>query len=237
VTVPPELAVTVLMPVYNELDTVEAAIRALHAADLGRSSELIVIDDGSTDGTRELLLARDWPAGTRVLLHETNHGKGAAVRTALPGARGEISAIFDADLEYDPSDLHRLIEPIRDGDADAVFGVRPPGQRRAAVYRLGNRVVTRLTNFLFKARLNDVMTGQKAVRTDALRAITFRSRGFEIEVEIAARLLQRGKRIREVPVDYRARASAEGKKLKALDGLRVIATLARCRLTRPLPGS
>jgi glycosyltransferase involved in cell wall biosynthesis len=225
---------SVLMPVYNEVGTVEAAIDAVLAAERPAPLELIVVDDGSTDGTRELLRSREWPDGARVVFRERNGGKGAAVRTGLSEARGEISAIFDADLEYDPADLAPLVEPIESGEASACFGVRvfEGHTSHSFLYVMGNRGVTLAANMLFNVYIKDLMTCHKAIRTDVFRALPLRASGFDIEPEIAARLIQAGERIYEVPVHYRARSTEEGKKLTSLDGLRVIATLLRCRFTR-----
>jgi glycosyltransferase involved in cell wall biosynthesis len=224
--------VSVLMPVYNELGTAERAIQAVLDTDLGVEKELIVVDDGSSDGTRELLESRSWPDGTRVVLHDRNQGKGAAVRTALGEARGEISCIFDADLEYDPADLRGLVEPILTGLSNAVFGVRAfeGHTSHSYLYVLGNRGVTLVANLLFNVYLRDVMTCHKAVRTELFRELPLRANGFDIEPEIAARLLQHGERIYEVPVDYRARSHPEGKKLTVADGFRAVAAIVRCRL-------
>jgi glycosyltransferase involved in cell wall biosynthesis len=225
---------SVLMPVFNEARTVERAIETVLDCDVLDSRELIVVDDGSTDGTRDILRSRDWPDGMRILYHPENQGKGAAVRTALRDASGEISAIFDADLEYDPEDLALLVEPITAGDTNVCFGVRAfeGHTSHSFLYVLGNRAVTLATNVLFNVYIRDLMTCHKAVRTELFRSLPLRARGFEIEPEITARLLQRGERIYEVPVHYRARATDEGKKLAAVDGLRVLATLLRCRVTR-----
>jgi dolichol-phosphate hexosyltransferase len=225
---------SVLMPVYNEARTVEKAIVSVVESETLASRELIVVDDGSTDGTRELLRSRNWPDGVRVLHHESNQGKGAAVRTALGEARGEVSAIFDADLEYDPEDLALLLEPITAGDTNVCFGVRAfeGHTSHSFLYVMGNRAVTLAANLLFNVYIRDLMTCHKAVRTELFRSLPLQARGFEIEPEITARLLQRGERIYEVPVTYRARSTDEGKKLTAADGVRVLATLLRCRLAR-----
>lgn len=222
------------MPVYNEVATVKRAIDEVLAADIGTEIELIVVDDGSTDGTRELLDRTDWPGSVRVLKHDRNQGKGAAVRTALADARGEFSAIFDADLEYDPADLATLLPPLLSGDTNAVFGVRAFDgyTSHSFLFVLGNKGVTLVANVLFNVYLRDLMTCHKAIRTEVFRSLPLEASGFAIEPEIAARLLQRGERIFEVPVHYKARGSDEGKKLTAMDGLRVVATLVRCRLTR-----
>jgi glycosyltransferase involved in cell wall biosynthesis len=166
--------------------------------------------------------------------HEVNQGKGAAVRTALSHARGEFSAILNADLEYSASDLAVLLPPLLRGDANAVFGVRAFNGHtsHSYLYVLGNRGVTFVANVLFNVYLGDLMTCHKAIRTDLFRRLPLRARGFDIEPEIAARLIQRGERIYEVPISYRARTTDEGKKLTAVDGLRVVATLLRCRFTR-----
>jgi glycosyltransferase involved in cell wall biosynthesis len=220
--------------VYNEALTVERAVEQVVDTDLGVARELIVVDDGSTDGTTEILSDRKWPAEVTVLHHERNRGKGAAIRTALPRARGEITSIFDADLEYDPHDLTDLITPIRRGEANAVFGVRAfeGHTSHSFLYVMGNRMVTLAANVLFNVYLRDLMTCHKAVRTDLFQGLPLRAGGFEIEPEIAARLLISGQRIYEVPVHYRARSTAEGKKLTTADGLRVLAMLMRCRLGR-----
>jgi dolichol-phosphate hexosyltransferase len=222
------------MPVYNEVATVRQAIDEVLAADIGVDVELVIVDDGSTDGTRELLEQTAWPANVRVLKHDGNRGKGAAVRTALEVARGEFSAIFDADLEYDPNDLANLLPPLVSGNTNAVFGVRAFDgyTSHSFLFVLGNKGVTLVANVLFNVYLRDLMTCHKAIRTGVFKALPLRAAGFAIEPEIAARLLQRGERIFEVPVHYKARASDEGKKLTAMDGLRVVGTLVRCRLTR-----
>jgi glycosyltransferase involved in cell wall biosynthesis len=221
------------MPVYNEAATVEPAISEMLAADLGTEFELIVVDDGSTDDTRDLLEAKPWPERVTLLRHDRNRGKGAAVLTGLEKARGEFTTIFDADLEYDPSDIATLLGPLQEGRAKAVFGVRAFDgyTSHSFVFVLGNRLVTLVANALFNVYLRDLMTCHKAVRTDLLRSLPLKEAGFGIEPEITARLLQRGERIFEVPVSYRARSDEEGKKLTALDGLRVIRTLIRCRFT------
>jgi len=225
---------SVLMPVFNEIDTVERAIAEVLDANVGVSIELIVVDDGSTDGTRELLFGRDWPEQVRLFKHESNMGKGAAVRTALEYARGEVSAIMDADLEYDPEDLATLMPPLQEGLSNAVFGVRAFDgyTSHSFMYVMGNKGVTLAANVLFNVYLRDLMTCHKAIRTDVFRALPLQARGFDIEPEIAARLLQHGERIFEVPVSYKARSSSEGKKLTSADGFRVLRTLLRCRLDK-----
>jgi dolichol-phosphate hexosyltransferase len=225
---------SILMPVYNEASTVEQAVDDVLAADLGVPFELIVVDDGSTDGSGSILdrIARE---RFTLIRHDRNQGKGAAVRTALERARGELSAIFDADLEYDPNDLKALLPPLDEGLSNAVFGVRAFDgyTSHSFLFVMGNKGVTLAANLLFNVYLHDLMTCHKVIRTDLFRSLPLQARGFDIEPEIAARLIQSGERIYELPVQYKARASEEGKKLTAADGLRVIRALVRCRLTPP----
>lgn len=227
-------SLTVLMPVFNELETVETAIERTLAARMPVDErELIIVDDGSTDGTAEIL-AREWPAEVRVITHAHNMGKGAAIQTGLSHATGEFTTVMDADLEYDPEEVADLIVPLSRGDSDAVYGVRGFQAHNAFSfwYVVGNRGVTFAANLIFNCWLGDLMTCHKAVRTDLFRSLPLRESGFAIEAEITARLLRRGIRIFEVPVSYRARGREEGKKLTAADGVRVLRTLARCRFDR-----
>jgi dolichol-phosphate hexosyltransferase len=224
---------SILMPVYNERERVERAIAEVLATELPAEFELIVVNDGSTDGTTEILRDGDWDGRVRLIEHEQNQGKGAAVQTALTHAQGEFSAIFDADLEYDPADLGLLMPPLLDGRSNAAFGVRAFDgyTSHSFLFVLGNKGVTLACNMLFNVYLHDIMTCHKMIRTDLFRSLPLRSPGFSIEPEIAARLVQKGERIFEVPVHYRARSNEEGKKLTAYDGVRVIATLLRCRFS------
>lgn len=221
------------MPVYDERATVERAIGAVLDSALPASYELLVVDDGSRDGTGELLRNGTWPEHVRLLAHDRNRGKGTAIRTALEAARGTYTTILDADLEYSPADIPALIEPLRRGDAQAVFGTRAFKSHSAFSfwYVVGNRAVTLFANVVYNCWISDIMTGQKAMSTELFRSLDLSERGFAVEAEIAARLLRRGIRVYEVPVEYRARSREEGKKLTALDGLRVVRTLLRCRLT------
>lgn len=226
----PELSI--LMPVYNEVDRIEGALADALETSLPFSTELVVVDDGSTDGTREILQGFAWPERASLHLHEGNQGKGAAVRTALGHARGNFSAILDADLEYAARDLEVLLEPLREGLANCAFGVRAFDgyTSHSFLYVMGNRSVTLAANILFNVYLHDLMTCHKAIRTELFRDLRLRENGFTLEPEIAARLIERGERIYEVQVGYRARSFEEGKKLSARDGLKVLATLIRCRL-------
>ncbi len=229
----PGFMLSILMPVYNERERVEQAITEVLQTELPSEFELIVVDDGSTDGTREILSQGSWDDRVRLFEHPENRGKGAAVQTALGHARGDWSAIFDADLEYDPTDLGLLMPPLLDGRANACFGVRAFDgyTSHSFLYVMGNKGVTLACNVLFNVYLHDIMTGQKMIRTELFRSLGLRSPGFAIEPEITARLVQHGERIFEVPVHYRARSTEEGKKLTAIDGFRVLATLVRCRVS------
>jgi len=225
---------SILMPVYNEYERVERAIAEVLGTELPADFELIIVDDGSTDGTREILRSGDWGPRVRLFEHDVNQGKGAAIRTALGHAEGEFAAIFDADLEYDPADLGLLMPPLLDGRANACFGVRAFDgyTSHSFLFVLGNKGVTLACNILYNVYLHDIMTCHKMIRTDIFRSLPLQSAGFAIEPEITARLVQRGERIFEVPVHYRARATEEGKKLTAVDGFRVIGTLLRCKFSR-----
>jgi glycosyltransferase involved in cell wall biosynthesis len=224
---------SILMPVYDEIATVEAAIQDALSAELPVTRrELIVVDDGSRDGTRELLGSREWPQNVHVLFHERNQGKGAALRTALRHATCEFAAVLDADLEYEAADLAHVLEPLLTGEARVVFGTRAWTSQSSFSfwYVMGNKAVTFATNLLYNCWISDVMTCHKVMRTELYRSLPLRERGFAIEPEIAARVLRSGERIHEVPIHYKARSREAGKKLTAFDGLRVLRTLIRCRI-------
>jgi glycosyltransferase involved in cell wall biosynthesis len=224
--------VSIVMPVFNERATVQRAIAEVLDARVADSFELIVVDDGSVDGTAEILRGGKWSDEVRILYHARNRGKGVALQTALAEARGVYTTIMDADLEYTPSDIPELLGHLRNGDAEAVFGTRGFQSHSAYSfwYVVGNRAVTFVSNLIYNSWVSDMMTGQKAIRTELFRSLDLRERGFAIEAEITARLLRRGVRIYEVPIMYKARSREEGKKLTALDGFRVLRTLLRCRV-------
>jgi glycosyltransferase involved in cell wall biosynthesis len=228
---------TLLMPVYNEAPTIEAAIESVLDTDFGvDGTELIVIDDASTDGTAALLEAREPDGRVRVLHRAKNGGKGAAIRTGLEEAQGSYCAILDADLEYSPADIARLLKPLQAGEAEAVFGVRGFAAHSSYSFWfvIGNKAVTLAANVLYNSYVSDIMTCHKVMATDLFRALDLRESGFGIEPEITARLLRSGVRIYEVPVSYRARSREEGKKLRGFDGVRVLWTLLRCRFGPPI---
>lgn len=224
---------SVLMPVFNERATVETAIERVLATDTPVDRvELVVVDDGSSDGTRELLESREWPENVLVAYHDRNRGKGAALRTALSHATADYCTVMDADLEYDPANFGALLLPLLTGEGDAVYGVRGFQAHSAYSfwYVVGNKAVTLAANVLYNAWLSDLMTCQKVLRTHTFRELPLRENGFAIEAEITARLLRAGARIYEVPITYRARRREEGKKLTPIDGAKVLLTLARCRI-------
>jgi glycosyltransferase involved in cell wall biosynthesis len=224
---------SILIPVYNEKPTVRSAIERILDTDYPVDEvELVIVDDGSTDGTDAIL--RELAADSRINLvtHPQNAGKGEAVKTAIAQANGTYAAIMDADLEYEPSDIGRLLEPILEGDAEVVFGSRGFESHSAFSfwYVMGNKGVTLVANLLFNCYLSDIMTCHKVMATTIWRELDLQCNGFDIEPEIAGKVLAAGHQIYEVPVRYRARGREEGKKLTALDGLRVVRTLAQCRL-------
>ena len=223
---------SILMPVFNELNTVESAITQTLAANIPVDFELVIVNDGSTDGTSRILNETNWPDNVRVFTHEQNRGKGAAIRTALQQARGTYSAILDADLEYEASDLAHLLEPLLRGKSNAAFGVRAfdGSSSHSFLYVLGNRGVTLACNLAFNVYLRDIMTCHKVIRTEIFKSLELRENGFPIEPEITARLIQHGERIIELPISYAARPTSAGKKLTSKDGFRVLRTIVRCRL-------
>jgi glycosyltransferase involved in cell wall biosynthesis len=226
---------SILMPVYNEIERVERALDETLKVQLPCPYEIVVVDDGSTDGTTELLRNGSWPDNVRIHHHEENRGKGAAVRTALTDARLRFAAVFDADLEYDAQDLATVVEPmLRDERIHVVYGTRTFDgfHSHSFLFVLGNKGVTLAANVLFNVYIHDLMTCHKAMYTELFRSLPLQARGFTIEPEVTARLLQRREKIFEVPVHYTARGSDEGKKLTAVDGFRVLGTLLRCRFTK-----
>ncbi len=228
------MKVSILIPAYNEEDTIERSLQGVLAVDFAPlEREIIVIDDASTDRTRDIVSS--FGSCVRLIPHERNLGKGAAIRTALVEADGEIIAIHDADLEYDPADLPALLAPIARGEADAVYGSRfldgavPMGMKPQNL--LANKLLAVSANLLYHGHLTDEATCYKAVRADLLRGMNLRCERFEFCPEVTAKLLRRRNQIVEVPVRYKARSVAEGKKIHWYDGLEAIWTLIRYRFT------
>lgn len=226
-------ALSVLMPVYNERATVAEILRRVRAVPL--PLEVVVVDDGSTDGTREILaaLAVEDPS-LRVIFHERNQGKGAAIRTAIGQARGEICIVQDADLEYDPGDYPALIAPIQAGRARVVYGSRPRHPENhypLDLFRLGSLMLTLTANLLYFCWITDEPTGYKVFCTDLLRSIPLRCTGFEFCPEVTAKVRKRGCRIQEVPIRYHKRSVAEGKKIRFRDACIGLWTLIKYRFT------
>lgn len=221
---------SILIPVYNEEYFVGQLVEKVLEAPLpaGVERELVIVDDGSSDETPALLqrLAREHPREIHLHTHPVNRGKGAAIRTAIAGATGDICIIQDADLEYDPADFSAVIQPILDGDADVVYGSRfLPSDRRRVLYfwhALRNRVLTNISNMLTDLNLTDMETGYKATKTSILKSIPIRSDGFDLEPELTAKFAKRGCRIYEVPISYRGRSYDEGKKITWRDGIRAL---------------
>jgi glycosyltransferase involved in cell wall biosynthesis len=227
------MLLSVIVPVYNEAATIERILERVTGAPFEK--EVLVVDDGSSDGTRDTLRARDGRDGVRVLWSDRNRGKGAALRRAIPETRGDVVVFQDADLEYDPRDYARLLEPILRHGADAVYGSRFLGPHRVFLFwhYAANRFLTLLTNVLFNTNLTDMETGAKAFRGEVLRGLRLTADRFDIEPEVTARLFQQGRRVFEVPITYSGRGYAEGKKIGWRDGVAAGVRLLRCRLTRP----
>jgi len=224
---------SVIVPVYNERNTVAEILRRIRAVELPLQLEVIVVDDGSTDGTDKVLSALQ-DSTVRVVTHGSNRGKGAAVRTGIDTARGDLVLIQDADLEYDPDDWPRLLDPVLKGKAQVVYGSRFTGERRAMrpTQWLGNRLLTLTANVLFRCTLSDMETCYKLFDRAVLDGITVESDGFDFEPEITAKVLRRGYRIYEVPVSYAGRDRSDGTKFDWHDGVRALTTLVRYRLVR-----
>lgn len=243
------MRLSIIMPVYNERATLEEIVQRVRAVDLtvdkdgtnpliqgplAIEREIIIVDDGSTDGTRDILEA--WraatPADMQIIFHQQNGGKGAALRTGFQHATGDILVIQDADLEYDPRDYLKLLIPLLEGRSPVVYGSRFMGGPRSAMslsHTMGNKILTIITNILFGTSLSDMETCYKCFRRDVIADMPLHSRRFEIEPEITAKILKRGYSIFEVPISYNGREFHEGKKITWRDGFSAVSTLVRYR--------
>lgn len=243
------MKLSIVMPVYNESGTLTEIVRRVRAVKLAVEvgygiengsavefdREIVIVDDGSTDGTGDVLKKLEGEPDVIVAFHERNQGKGGAVRTGLQHASGDVLLIQDADLEYDPRDYPALLKPIVEGRSKVVYGSRFRGGPTRTMFfwhMIGNHFLTLVTNILFNTILSDMETGYKVFTREVAEQLDLRSRGWGFDPEITAQILKRGYRIYEVPISYTGREFEEGKKISWRDGLTVLWTLVRCRLTR-----
>jgi glycosyltransferase involved in cell wall biosynthesis len=226
---------SILMPVYNEEARLGDALKQALDVEYPCEIELVVVDDGSTDRTREILAGVD-DARMRTILHERNQGKGAAIMTAATAAEGDYMVILDADLEYSPEDIPRLLQPVLDGRTTVVYGNRTFGSHSSFSYWyvMGNKAVTTAANMLFNCYLGDLETCFKLMPVELYRSLRVRSRGFGMEAEVTGKLLRNRYRPYEVPISYHARSREEGKKITWRDGVEALWILARERIRRPM---
>jgi len=222
--------VSVLVPIYNEAAHVEELLRSIQASPVPK--EIVIVDDGSTDGTREKLLALPASEDVTVVFHESNCGKGAAIRTGLRYTHGEYVLIQDSDLEYDPQDYPALLRPLEEGKTNVVYGVRPDRPERGLRFYLGAKLLTHLTNFLYGAGIHDEATCYKVFRRSLIANLPLECRRFEFCPEVTAKLCRMREKIWEVPVSYHPRNREQGKKLRSSDGWLAIWTLFRLRFAR-----
>lgn len=219
------------MPAYNEESSIAVVIERIRAT--GLAGEIVIVDDGSSDGTRAILAGYANDPDIKVVLHEQNAGKGAALRTAMQAASGDIMLIQDADLEYDPADYTIVLKPLEDGTADVVYGSRFLGGMPEGILpqsAFANKLLTVMTNVLFSNRLTDMETCYKAFRREVIADMRLRANRFDFEPEFTAKVLKRGIRIHEVPISFNPRQYAEGKKIGPWDGVMAIWALIKYRL-------
>lgn len=221
---------SVVIPVYNEEHNIREILRRVQATKLAK--EIVVVDDGSQDGTREILKKLDGKGKIRVILHERNKGKGAAVVTGLNAAKGDVLLIQDADLEYDPRDYPALLQPIREGLADVVYGSRFLGSPHRVTmfwHLVANKLLTLMTNILYNTILTDMETGYKVFRRKVIEDMNLRAKRFDFEPEFTAKALKRNYRIYEVPISFNPRDYSQGKKIKLRDAFEAVWTLLKYR--------
>jgi glycosyltransferase involved in cell wall biosynthesis len=224
------MKLSVIIPVYNEVKSIQVILERVQAQKLAH--EIIVVDDGSKDGTRDVLAKLDGKKSVRVILHEHNKGKGAAVRTGMGAALGDVLLIQDADLEYDPRDYPTLLKPLNEGIADVVYGSRfLGGSRRVTMFwhQVANKLLTFMTNILYNTILTDMETGYKVFRREILDGMVLHANSFDFEPEFTAKILKRHFRIFEVPITFNPREYTEGKKIKLHDAFEAVWTLIKYR--------
>jgi len=224
------MKLSVIIPVYNEVENIEEILKRVKATK--RAAEIIVVDDGSQDGTRDLLKKLDGKGRVRVILREKNQGKGAAIRSGLDAATGDILLIQDADLEYDPRDYPALLQPLEEGLADVVYGSRfLGGPRRATMFwhMIANKMLTFMTNILYDTILSDMETGYKVFRREVVDGMKLRSKRFDFEPEFTAKALKRKYHIYEVPISFNPRDYSQGKKIGLKDAFEAVWTLLKYR--------
>jgi glycosyltransferase involved in cell wall biosynthesis len=224
------MKLSVIIPVYNEFESIKVILERVQEQKLAH--EIVVVDDGSKDGTRDVLKELDGKGGVRVILHEHNKGKGAAVRTGMSAAVGDVLLIQDADLEYDPRDYPTLLKPINEGVADVVYGSRFLGaSRRVAMFwhMIANQLLTFMTNILYNTILTDMETGYKVFRREILDGMVLHANSFDFEPEFTAKILKRNFRIFEVPITFNPRDYTQGKKIKLHDAFAAVWTLLKYR--------
>lgn len=225
------MKLSIIIPVYNEKNTIKEILRQVRQVDLDPlDKEIIVVDDGSTDGTTDIL-KYEADSSLKFIRHQQNQGKGAAISSGLAKATGDLVIIQDADLEYDPNDYKKLINPILKGKAKVVYGSRFTGERRNMLFwhYVGNRLLSLVTNILYNTTLSDMETGYKLFTKEALNGIKIKAKRFEFEPEITAKILKKGVRIYEVPISYTGREFSEGKKISWKDGFIALWTLIKYR--------
>jgi len=222
---------TIAVPVYNEKERVGPALKELLSTSFPVEVEILIVDDGSVDGTAETITALPLPENVRLIKHERNRGKGAALRTALAEATGDVFVPFDADLEYQESDLVRCLEPLIAGEAELVYGTRAFGSHTSFNfwYVMGNKLLNLWANILFNCYISDLETCFNMAKTSILRSLDLKTSGFDIEAEMTAKLLRAGYRPFEVPIGYKARSREQGKKISWKDGIIALWTIARIR--------